>query len=86
MTVVPDLRPLPALSELTKTGGLLAVVIVHNLICPPGKWDGAWPAVLYAVYAGMFWAGTCGLTADWTLRMAATVTSVAAFAAGIATS
>lgn len=79
-------RPVPALSEVTKTGGLLTAMIVHNLVYPVSTWGGAWPALFYAFYAGMFWAGCWVLTADRSIRMAATVSALAVFAAGIANS
>lgn len=79
-------RAVPALSEVTKTGGLLAAMIVHNLVYPVSTWGGAWPAVFYAFYAGMFWAGAWALTADPSIRMAATVSALTVFAAGIANS
>lgn len=79
-------RPVPALSEVTKTGGLLAAMIVHNLVYPVSTWGGAWPALFYALYAGMFWAGCWVLSADPSIRMAATLSALAVFAAGIANS
>jgi hypothetical protein len=79
-----DARPVPELSEVAKTGGLMAAVIVHNLVYPVSTWGGVWPALFYAFYAGMFWAGTWVLTANPAMRMAATGTSLAAFAAGLA--
>lgn len=79
-------HPVPALSEVTKTGGLLAAMIVHNLIYPISTWGGVWPTLFYLFYAGMFWVATWTLTADPKLRLAATVTSLATFAAGIANS
>jgi len=83
---VPVTHPVPALSEVTKTGGLLAAMIVHNLIYPISTWGGVWPTLFYLFYAGMFWVATWTLTADPKLRLAATVTSLATFAAGIANS
>jgi hypothetical protein len=81
-----EARPVAALSEVVKTGGLLAAIVVHNLVYPMSIWGGAWPAIFYAFYAGIFWAGTWVLTFDPALRLAATVTSLAAFAAGLANS
>lgn len=81
-----DARPVAGLSEIAKTGGLVAAVIIHNLIYPVSTWGGVWPALFYAFYAGMFWAGTWVLTTDPAMRMAATVTSVAVFGAGLANS
>lgn len=86
MTVKADARPAPALSEVAKTGGLMAAVIVHNLVYPVSTWGGVWPALFYVFYAGMFWVGTWVLTADRGMRLAATVTSLAVFAAGIVNS
>lgn len=83
ITPQADDRPVPFLSEVTKTGGLMAAVLFHNLVYPVSTWGGAWPLFFYVFYAGMFWVGTWMLTADPVLRAAATVTSVAAFAAGI---
>lgn len=74
--------PFPGLSEVVKTSGLLAAVIIHNLIYPISTWGGAWPALFYAFYASMFWIGAWALTSDPTLRQAATLTSLAAFLAG----
>nr|WP_255599312.1 ion channel [Hasllibacter sp. MH4015] len=64
----------------------MVAVIVHNLIYPISTWGGVWPAIFYAFYAAMFWAGAWVLTSDRGLRLAATVTSLAAFAAGIVNS
>lgn len=74
------------LSEVAKTGGLLAAMIVHNLIYPVSTWGGVWPTAFYVFYAGMFWIATWVLTANRTMRAAATLTSLAAFAAGITNS
>ncbi len=77
---------MPALSEVAKTGALMAAVIVHNLIYPLSTWGGVWPALFYGFYAGMFWAGIWALTADRAMRFLATLTSLAVFAAGIVNS
>jgi hypothetical protein len=82
-SATPGARPAAGLSEVAKTGGLLVAVIVHNLIYPISTWTGVWPALFYAFYAGMFWAGTWVLTADRLMRVGATVTSLAVFTAGI---
>lgn len=76
-------RPMPGVSEVTKTGGLMAAMILHNLIYPISTWGGVWPALFYAFYASMFWVAAWALTVNPVLRMAATATSLAAFAAGI---
>lgn len=86
MTAAADARPVPALSEVAKTGGLVAAVIVHNLIYPASTWSGVWPALFYVFYAATFWAATWALTVDRGMRLAATVTSLAVFAAGIVNS
>lgn len=83
---IPLASPLPALSEVTKTGGLLAAMIIHNLIYPVSTWGGAWPVGFYAFYAGMFCAATWMLTADPRMRLAAALTSLAAFVAGVVNS
>lgn len=77
-------RPVPRLSEVAKTGGVVAAVLIHNLIYPISTWGGAWPALFYGFYASMFWVATWVLTADPKMRLAATVTSLAAFLAGVA--
>lgn len=61
-------------------------MILHNLVYPVSTWGGAWPAMFYAFYAGMFWAGSWVLTADPSIRIAATLSALAVFAAGIANS
>ncbi len=79
-------RPLPGLSEVAKTGGLLAAIILHNLIYPLSGGGGAGPAVFYALYASMFVAGVWALTNEPGWRMAALLTGVAVFAAGLVNS
>ena len=74
--------PVPALSEVVKTGGLMLAMIFHNLIYPTSTWGGIWPALFYTFYAGMFWLGVWVLTADRTMRRAVIVTSLAVLVAG----
>ena len=65
------------------TGGLLAAVLLHNLIYPltgAGRWG---PALFYAVYASIFVAGTFALSRSMALRALATATGAAVFAAGL---
>jgi len=78
-----DTRPVPALSEVAKTGGLVAAMVIHNLIYPVSTSGGIWPALFYVFYAGMFWLGAWVLTADPTMRLLATVTSLAVLMAGL---
>ena len=76
-------RPDPGVA---KTGALLLAVILHNLIYPLSTGDGIGPLVFYLVYASMFAIATWSLTRSTSLRMAATASGLAVFAAGIANS
>ena len=76
-------RPAPRLSETGKTGGLLAAIVLHNLIYPLSTVGGAGPLVFYAVYASIFVVGTWLLTGERRWRTAAAVTGAAVFAAGV---
>ncbi len=68
------------------TGGLLAAVLLHNLIYPLTG-AGAWgPAVFYAVYGSIFVAGTFALTRSTALRSLAAATGAAVLAAGLVNS
>lgn len=75
---------LPGLSEVQKTGALLAAVILHNLTYPISQSGFLGAVVFYGFYGGMFVAATWALTASHVMRQAAMVTGAAVFAAGIA--
>lgn len=77
-------RPAPQLSEVTKTGGLLLAMVVHNLIYPLSAAGGAAAILFYGFYASLFVVATWLLTADSLWRNAALVTGIAVFIAGIA--
>lgn len=67
-----------------QTGGLLAAVIVHNLIYPISQTGLGGAIFFYAFYAAMFVVGTWLLSRSGMLRALALVAGVAAFAAGVA--
>ncbi|MCA8879676.1 MAG: two pore domain potassium channel family protein [Rhodobacteraceae bacterium] len=69
-----------------KTGGLLAAMLLHNLLYPLSSVHGAGPALFYAVYAGIFVAGTFALSTARLPRLAAALSGAAVFAAGLANS
>ncbi|MCR9089685.1 MAG: ion channel [Rhodobacteraceae bacterium] len=75
---------LPNISEVQKTGALLAAVILHNLIYPISQNGFLGAVVFYVFYGGMFIAATWTLTASHVMRRAALVTGAAVFAAGVA--
>jgi hypothetical protein len=79
-------HPFPGVSEVMKTGGLLAAIVLHNLTYPLSTWGGIGPAAFYALYAGMFVAATWLLTADRSLRVGATISGLAVFVAGMVNS
>lgn len=79
-------RPFPGISEVTKTGGLLAAVIVHNLAYPLSTGGGIGPVVFYAYYALIFVLATWALTADPGWRGAALAAGLAVFASGLVNS
>ncbi|WP_224825915.1 potassium channel family protein [Cognatishimia sp. MH4019] len=79
-------HPFPRTSEVTKTGGLLAAILLHNLVYPMSTWGGIAPAAFYVLYASMFVIAAWLLTGDARLRMAATISGLAVFAAGLANS
>jgi hypothetical protein len=81
-----DSRPAPKLSEVARTGGLLAAIVVHNLIYPLSTGGGAGPLIFYAVYASIFVAGTWLLTRDARLWVASLAAGVAVFVAGLTNS
>ena len=64
-------------SEVAKTGGLLAAIVLHNLIYPLSASGGAGPLIFYAVYASIFVIGTWLLTTDAFWRIAAAATGLA---------
>lgn len=79
-------RPEPRLGEVAKTGGLLAAIVVHNLIYPLSTLGGIGPALFYAFYASMFVVATWLLTAERGWHLAALATGLAVFAAGMVNS
>jgi Ion channel len=66
------------------TAGLLFAVVLHNLIYPVSQQGMAGAVVFYVFYGGMYVVWTWLLSHDKRLRMAALVTGLAVFAAGIA--
>lgn len=66
--------------------GILLGLGMLVVLLPISTWRGAWPAVFYAYCASMFWVGTWVLTSNRVMRLAATITSLAAFAAGLVSS
>lgn len=74
---------IPGLSEVAKTGALLAMMIVHNLLYPLTGAEGAGPALYYALSAFMFVFGVWVLTAERGWKIAALVVGLAVFVAGI---
>lgn len=69
--------------EVWKTGGLLAALIVHNLIYPLTYLGVVGPVVFYLLYSGMFVAATFALSRNSALRSAALVTGAATFVLGL---
>jgi len=78
-----DRRPAPGVSEIAKTGGLLAVIVLHNLIYPLSTGGGIGPFVFYAVYASIFAIGTWLLTPEGFWRIAAIASGASVFVAGV---
>lgn len=81
-----DAGPERQVSEVLKTGLLLAAMVFHNLIYPLSAAGGLGPFVFYAVYASIFVVGTQLLTTDRRWRIGAVVSGVAVFAAGLVNS
>jgi len=79
-------HPVPGLSEVARTGGLLAAIVVHNLIYSLSTWGGLWPALFYIFYATMFVVATWLLTSDRRLHLAALATGSTVFLAGMVNS
>ena len=78
-----EARPGPALSEVAKTGWLIAAIVLHNLVYPIAATGFAGTVAFYLFYASIFVVGTWALTASRTLRLAATATGAAVLAAGL---
>ena len=78
--------PTGRVSEVAKTGGLLAAMVVHNLVYPLSATGGVGALVFYAFYASMFVVGTWLLTTTRFWRMAALATGAAVFVAGMTNS
>ena len=74
------------LGEVTKTGALLAAIILHNLIYPLSGSGGIGPTVFYAFYAAIFVFGVWALSDETGWRLAATLSGIAVFAAGMVNS
>ncbi len=70
--------------ELWQTGGLLAAIILHNLIYPISQFGLMGAVVFYFFYAAMFVVGTWLLSHRAILRALALSTGLAVFAAGVA--
>ena len=79
-------RPVRSDSGVTRTGGLLLAIIVHNLIYPLSTGSGIGPVIFYLVYASMFVVATWLLSRSRGLRAAAAVSGAAVFGAGLANS
>jgi hypothetical protein len=75
-----------SVSEVAKTGGLLATILLHNLLYPTSTWGGVWPVAFYALYASMFVIGTWLLSDSRAWRLAALISGLAVFAAGFISS
>ncbi|MGB3555085.1 MAG: ion channel [Jannaschia sp.] len=78
-----DARPVPGLSEVAKTGWLIAAIVAHNLIYPVAASGLAGTVAFYLFYASIFAVGTWVLTADRPLRAAASASGAAVLVAGI---
>jgi hypothetical protein len=79
-------QPARPMSEVTKTGGLLAAIVAHNLIYPLSVGHGVGPLIFYVVYASIFVVGTWLLEAAAHWRIASVATSLAVFTAGMVNS
>jgi len=79
-------RSTRGVSEVAKTGGLLAAIVLHNLIYPLSAQPGIGPVVFYAVYASIFVVGTWLLTREARWRGAALTTGIAVLVAGLVNS
>lgn len=66
-----------------QTGGLLAAVILHNLIYPISQTGMVGAVVFYVFYAAMFVVGTWLLSRSASLRAFAIVAGLAVFVAGV---
>ena len=73
-------------SEVAKTSGLLAAIILHNLVYPLSAAGGAGPVLFYAFYASMFVVATWFLHPGKALRSLALVSGLAVFVAGLTNS
>jgi hypothetical protein len=73
-------------ARIWSTGGLLAAILLHNLIYPLTLMAGPGPAIFYLVYASMFSVATWFLTGHAGLRIGAVATGLAVLAAGLANS
>ena len=80
---VPDPRPFPSVSEVAKTGGLIAAIVLHNLVYPIAATRLAGAIAFYALYGSMFVVATWALTLDRAPRLLALATGLAVFVAGV---
>lgn len=81
MTAAARSRP-AVTSEVAKTGGLLAAIVLHNLIYPLSADGGIGAIIFYAIYASIYVIGTWLLTSQRFWRIAAAATGAAVFVAG----
>ncbi|RNF33937.1 potassium channel family protein [Paracoccus methylarcula] len=79
-------EPLSARHGIAVNTAFLLAILLHNLTYPLSGAGGAWPAIFYLFYAGMFVAATWALTADPYLRGAVTVSGIAVLIAGLVNS
>ena len=82
-SVATDERPFPAISEVAKTGWLIAAIVAHNLVYPIAATGLLGTVAFYGFYASIFAVGTWVLTHDRTLRMAALLTGAGVLVAGV---
>ncbi len=71
------------LSEVAKTGGLIAAIVIHNLIFPIASMGMAGTIAFYAFYGSMFVVATWMLSNDHRLHLAALATGLAVFVAAV---
>ncbi|WP_308918028.1 ion channel [Jannaschia sp. LMIT008] len=76
-------RPVCGLSEVAKTGWLIAAIVAHNLVYPIATTGILGTVAFYAFYGSIFVVGTWWLSHDWTLRLATLATGAAVFMAGV---
>lgn len=78
-----ETRPVPILSEVAKTGWLIAAIVLHNLIYPIAATGLLGTVTFYLFYASIFAVGTWWLTANQSWRFAALLTGFGVLIAGL---